>query len=252
MIMKKFITTILLATTALLVSANFSDSLKMANEYYAANKINQAISTYEHIVANGYESTALYFNLGNAYYKNNDLVNALLNYERAKKLSPNDEDIQFNLDLANQFVIDKIEPLPRPFFIKWGQSIVQMMNTDQWATFSLITFILTLLFALGYVFLLTPGLKKASFTIGIVMLLISGAAFSIANKQKSISLHQFHAIIFSPSVTVKASPNESSVDLFVIHEGLKVEVLKNHNSWLEIKLEDGNRGWVQKDVLKII
>lgn len=250
--MKKFISTIILATTVLMVSANFSDSLKMANEYYASNKMNQAITTYEQIVASGYESAALYFNLGNAYYKNNDLVNALLNYERAKKLAPNDEDIQFNIDLANQFVIDKIEPLPRPFFIKWGHSIVQMMNTDQWATFSLIAFILMLLFALGYVFLLTPGLKKTSFIIGIVMLLVSGAAFSIANKQKSDSKHQFQAIIFSPSVTVKASPNESSVDLFVIHEGLKVEVLKNHNTWLEIKLEDGNRGWVQKDVLKII
>ncbi|MFA9390848.1 MAG: tetratricopeptide repeat protein [Prolixibacteraceae bacterium] len=250
--MKKFISTIVFLFFLMAAFAQEADSLKKANEYYAANQIGKAIKAYESIVNNGYESSTLYYNLGNAHYKNNDLVNALLNFERAKKLAPNDDDIQFNLDLVNQFVVDKIEPLPQPFYLKWGHSIIHMMKTDTWANLSLISFILTLIFGLGFVFIRIPGLKKVSFTIGLIVFMVASLSFTFAAKQKSDSIHKASAIIFSPSVTVKASPNESSVDLFVIHEGLKVEVLKNHNYWLEIKLEDGNRGWVQKDVLKII
>ncbi|MBN2807246.1 MAG: tetratricopeptide repeat protein [Prolixibacteraceae bacterium] len=250
--MKRFIASIILSIAVYTVAAQPVDSLKAANDYYAANQITQAINAYEYVLANGYESAALYYNLGNAYYKNNELVNALLNYERAKKLAPFDEDLQFNLDLANQFVVDKIEALPRPFFIKWGQNIASLMTIDQWAILSMICFIMTLVFALGYVMLLTPALKKWAFGLGIVLLFLSASSFSIAAKQRYKEKHQLHAIIFSPSVTVKASPNSNSVDLFVIHEGLKVEILKNHNAWLEIKLEDGNQGWVQKESLKII
>lgn len=250
--MKKFISTIIFLFALVMANAQPADSLKKANEYYAANQIDKAITAYEEIVASGYESAALYFNLGNAYYKKSNLVNALLNYERAKKLDPRDEDIQFNIDLANQFVIDKIEPLPRPFFVKWGHSIINWLRTDTWAILSLVTFILALIFGLGYAFLRVVGLKKISFAVGLVLLIFSITSFSFATKQNNDSLHKFSAIVSSPSVTVKASPNESSVDLFVIHEGLKVDVLQDHNYWLEIKMDDGNRGWVQKDALKII
>jgi tetratricopeptide (TPR) repeat protein len=250
--MKRFITSIILSAIVITVAAQPIDSLKAANNYYAANQITQSINAYEYVLANGYESAALYYNLGNAYYKNNELVNALLNYERAKKLAPYDEDIQFNLDLANQFVVDKIEALPRPFFVKWGQNLARMFTIDQWATLSLISFILALGFALAYVMMITPSVRKWAFGISIFLLLLSASSFSVAAKQRHNDKHRMHAIIHSPSVTVKASPNSSSIDLFVIHEGLKVEILKNHNAWLEIKLEDGNRGWIQKENLKII
>lgn len=250
--MKPFIISILMLFITISVIGQPVDSLKAANDYYAANELSRAINTYEYVLANGYESAALYYNLGNAYYKNNDLVNALLNYERAKKLAPFDEDIQFNLNLANQFVVDKIETLPRPFFIKWGQNITRAFSIDQWATISLISFILTLAFALAFVLFQLPSMKKLAFGIGIFMLVISASSFTIAAKQRYNEKYRLHAIIYSPSVTVKASPNSNSVDLFVIHEGLKVEILKNHNAWLEIRLEDGNRGWIQKESLKII
>ena len=250
--MKRFISTILFLFVLVMAKAELSDSLKMANDLYAANEIGKAIKAYESIIDSGYESAALYFNLGNAYYKNNDLVDAILNYERAKKLAPRDEDIQFNLDLLNQFVIDKIEPLPQPFFVKWGNSFINWLRTDTWAIISLAAFILALILGLGYAFLRNVSLRKTAFTVGVVALLISIMSFAFAVKQRSDSLHKQSAIIFSPSVTVKASPNENSVDLFVIHEGLKVHVVQNRNYWLEIKLDDGNQGWIQKDALKII
>lgn len=251
--MKRFISTILFLIVLVFgAKAELSDSLKAANELYAANKIGKAINLYESIVDSGYESAALYYNLGNAYYKQNNLVNAILNYERAKKLAPRDEDIQFNLELANQFVIDKIDPIPQPFFVKWGNSFINWLRTDTWAIISLTSFVLALLFGLFYAFIRKVSLRKASFSIGVVLLIVSIGSFSFAAKQKSDRIHKQSAIIFSPSVTVKASPNEKSVDLFVIHEGLKVHILQNRNYWLEIKLDDGNRGWIQKEALKII
>lgn len=250
--MKRIISTILLIFTLIAAKANLADSLKTANDYYAANEIEKAIAMYESIVSQGYESAALYYNLGNSYYKNSNLVNAILNYERAKKLAPRDEDILFNLELANQFVIDKIEALPQPFFVKWGNAVVRWFKVDTWAVISLSAFILTLIMGLAFAFLRSRSLRKLSFGLAIALLVLSGSSFAFATKQKTDNLKKQSAIIFSPSVTVKASPNESSVDLFVIHEGLKVEILKNHNYWLEIKLDDGNRGWLKKEALKII
>ncbi|MDA3930124.1 MAG: SH3 domain-containing protein [Prolixibacteraceae bacterium] len=131
-------------------------------------------------------------------------------------------------------------------------AFTNIFDSNTWATLSVISFIVCLLFALGFVFLRAVNLKKISFALGIVMLLFSISSFVFASNQKEKLTNHNHAIVFSPSVTVKAEPNKSSVDLFVIHEGLKVEILKVVNSWMEIKLEDGNRGWIHSDELKII
>lgn len=250
--MKQIIFTILIVLAGISAMATPLDSLQKGNDYYIAEQYNKAISAYQSVMAEGYESAELYYNLGNAYYKNNEPVQAILYYEKAKLLAPNNEDIQFNLDLVNQFVVDKIEPLPRPFFITWFREFTQLLHADTWGLISLLMFVLTLVFGLGYAFLRKTGLRKLSFALAIIMLLGSTFAFVLGSQQKKITTSHNHAIIFDPSVTVKASPNESSVDLFVIHEGLKVQILQELNGWLEVKLADGNRGWVQQEVLKII
>jgi tetratricopeptide (TPR) repeat protein len=248
----KLSTTLFLLLFVVLLNASPVDSLKTANEFYAANEYEKAINTYESILAEGFESSALYFNLGNAYFKNGEIVMAILYFERANRLSPNDEDIQFNLEMANQFVVDKIEPLPRPFFIKWGKSIVNIYNADGWAIISLISFVLLLLFAAGYIFARTIAIKKTSFLLASLMLVITLTTYGFASAQRTIANTHNEAIIFNPTVTVKASPDESGTDLFVIHEGLKVTIVDELNDWIEVKLDDGNSGWVSKAVLERI
>lgn len=250
--MRKLIFTTIIILTTFMSFAQHQDSLQAGNTYYANNEFEQAISTYTSIIDAGHQSAELYFNLGNAYYKTNDPVHAILYFEKAKLLAPSDEDIQFNLDLANQFVVDKIEPLPRPFFINWLQATIKSMDSKTWAIFSIATFILLLFFGLGYVFIQKTGIKKLSFSLGIVMLIFSVITFVFSAQQKKALTAHNKAIIFTPSVTVKASPNDSSVDLFVIHEGLKVEIVKSLSNWLEIKMEDGNRGWIKEESLKRI
>jgi tetratricopeptide (TPR) repeat protein len=243
---------ILLLFSVALGFAQPTELLKKANDQYAANKYAEAISIYESILGQGYVSGAVYFNLGNAYYKNGENSRAILNYERAKLLMPNDDDVKFNLELVNQFVVDNIEPLPRPFFVKWGQSMVNSHSSNGWAAYSLIAFVLMLAGAAGYFFFSSTGLKKVAFTVGIVMLVVSFSTYGCAKKQQTLLTRHNTAIVFAPTVTVKSSPNESGTNLFVLHEGVKVEIKEELNGWANIKLLDGNSGWIKKEVLEKI
>ncbi len=252
MIMKKLISIIYFLTVSSLLFAQPSAQMKQAESLYTANNYAEAIKVYESILKQGYESADLYYNLGNAYYKNNEVTKSILNYERAKLLAPGDEDIKFNLELVNQFTVDKIEPLPRPFFVKWWNSLIDANNSDGWARLSLICFIIALIGASGYIFTSTVSLKRVSFITGIVLLVISVFAFGFAGKQKSNITGHKSAIITTPTVTVKSSPDESGTDLFVIHEGLKVDIKEDLGNWYNIRLADGNSGWVKKITLEKI
>lgn len=216
-----------------------------ANAYYTTEEFQQAVSVYEQILQTGEESAKLYFNLGNSYYKTGDINNAILNYERAKVLAPHDEDIEFNLRIANQYVVTKIEELPLPFFLRWKTSVVNKYPADAWSGISIVAFLLFLIL-LGFFFLSkSVSIKRVSFFMGILAIIFSGFTFSLAAQQKQKIVDRNHAIVFCPRVTVKSSPAQTGTDLFLIYEGLKVEITDSLNNWNEIKLSDGNEGWLQ-------
>lgn len=215
-----------------------------ANAYFATEEYQQAVSIYEQILQTGEESAKLYFNLGNAYYKTGNINHAILNFERAKTLAPNDADIEFNLQIANQFVVTKIEKLPQPFFLRWRTSITNKYPTDTWSAISIGTFILFLIFLGLFVFSKRVTIKRIAFWVGILAIVFSGFTFSFASQQKRNIEDQNHAIVFCPRVTVKSSPTKTGTDLFLIYEGLKIEITDSLDTWKEIKLADGNEGWL--------
>jgi len=218
--------------------------IDQANRHYTNGDYQQAISAYNQILSQGKESAELYFNLGNSYFKMKDYNHAILNYEKALLLSPNDEDIKFNIRMANQFVVDNPEALPKPFFSRWLESIVNLNSTDRWASFSLFTFLLFLLFLGLFFFGRSIRVKQLSFGFGIVLFLLSALCFSFASKQKAKLVKRDYAIILCPRITVKSSPSTTGTDLFLIHEGLKVQVTDSLGTWKEIRLVDGNQGWL--------
>ena len=218
--------------------------LGQANQHYTKGEFRQAISLYTQILLQGKESSEVYFNLGNSYFKMKDYNQAILNYERALLLSPNDEDIRFNIRMANQYVVDNPEALPKPFFTRWADSLINSNSTDRWAGFSLAAFIVFLL-ALGlFFFSRSARVKRISFGSGLFLLLVSVIFYSFASKQKGKLVNRDHAVVFCPRVTVKSSPSASGTDLFLIHEGLKVQVTDSLGNWKEIRLIDGNQGWL--------
>ncbi|MCL1822220.1 MAG: tetratricopeptide repeat protein [Prolixibacteraceae bacterium] len=221
--------------------------------YLQVARIDDAISTYRKILPQGGEETSMIaYNLGNAYFKSDDVVKAILNYERAKLLAPQNEDIDFNLQIANQYIVDQIETLPQPFFVGWRSRIVNKNSADGWAKISVVSFILFLFLLGSFLFARYVWFKRISFWIGLMAVIVSVSGFSFGNRQKAKSIERNTAIVTSPRVTVKGSPAENGTDLFLIHEGLKVEITGSLNNWKEIRLSDGNKGWLPEMTIERI
>lgn len=242
----KIIIVLLVSFNSLILNAqdNNTQLWEKANAFYTTEDYQQAISNYEQILRTGQVSAKLYFNLGNAYYKAGNMNQAILNFERAKVLSPNDENIDFNIRMANQFVVTSIEPLPLPFFLRWRTSVINMYPSDTWSYISIASFVLFLLLIGLFIFSRVVTIRRISFLLGIFMVIFSGFTYSFAAKQKKKIMERNSAIVFCPRVTVKSSPSQTGTDLFLIYEGLKVEMTDSIGTWKEIKLADGNQGWL--------
>ena len=234
----------------------FADSnqaiLEIANKNYSDGEYEAAIANYEKVIETGYESATLYYNLGNAYYKTGELAPAILFYEKAHLLAPNDEDINFNLELANSHVVDKLETIPAFFLSKWIDSLSTQLSSNNWAIISMITFGIGLILFLIYLYISIPLVKRFAFYFSILLIVGTIVSFSFSSKEDNkLSAHD-SAIIFSPSVTVKSSPDESGTDLFLLHEGTKVQLNDSLGTWVEIALSDGNEGWILKEAIRVI
>jgi tetratricopeptide (TPR) repeat protein len=251
--MKRIILFFILVFPVLLMAQETNEQLwEKANSFYITEEYQQAILVYEQILGSGEESAKLYFNLGNAYFKNGNINNAILNYERAKILAPHDEDIDFNILFANQFVVTSAEALPKPFFLRWKDSVINSYPADTWSMLSISAFILFLAFLGFYLFGKNISLRKISFWAGIAFIIFSGFSYSFAGEQKKKIETRNQAIIFCPRVTVKSAPSETGTDLFLLYEGLKVEITDSLSNWREIKLSDGNKGWLPETCIVVI
>jgi len=235
-----------------LSAADHNSLLKEANELYQEAKFEEAIEKFELILKMGYEASELYYNLGNAYFKSNNIPKAILNYERALLLDPGNEDIQFNLELANKFIVDKIDELPRLFVYNWIDTFISLFDSNQWAFLSLAAFVLFLSFILIFLFSRILILKRIVFWFGILLFMFSILSYSLSARQKKILTSRNTAIVFAQTIIIKGSPDESGTDLFLLHEGTKVTVVDRIGNWCEIKISDGNRGWIQINHLEII
>jgi tetratricopeptide (TPR) repeat protein len=249
--MKRLFNTILaiLFTATLFAQA---DLLQKGNELYAKDDFKKAIEVYNQLLMTNLESPEVYFNLGNAYYKTSQYTQAILNYERAKLLSPDDEDIDFNLQVANQHVVDSIQELPGIFIVRWWNSLVNSQTTDTWAVISIISFLLFLTLAGLYFFSRSGDMRRAAFWTACFLITFSLFSWSFAAKQKSRLVNHAYAIVMQPTVTVKSSPSEKGTNLFVVHEGLKVRITDKLGDWLEVRLADGNKGWLLTESIERI
>lgn len=230
----------------------FKPLLDSAISAYQKKDFNKALNFYHQIVDSGLESANLYYNMGNAYFRINELAKAILYYERAKLLNPKDPDIQHNLKYANAFISDKINELPEAFYLTWFRQFSYLFTTNTWAWLSISLFILFLtliyLYFLSYSFLATRIIKITAFFVLILWIIsISTAYYSY----KQSSSHKY-AIIISDVVEIKSSPDENSTSLFVLHEGTKVYIKEVFDEWLEIKIADGNTGWLKKSNIEQI
>ena len=233
---------------------SFVDSLwNSANNAYVEGLWEDAISGYDMIAGLGLESAALYCNTGNAYFKSGNISKAILNYERALKLDPSYEDARYNLELSNNMIQDRIDPVPDFILKVWAKDLCWLMDSDGWAVAFIIMFALML--AMILLFVLSPSVagRRTGFFTGIVFLLLAVMSLSFSLWQKNDYMKADKAIVMRPVSSVKSSPSsEASQDLFVLHEGTKVDILDQVGSWSNIELADGRQGWIRTfDIEKI-
>ena len=220
---------------------------------YVRNDYAAAIQIYESLLKTKGEAADIYYNLGNSYYKMGDMAKAILNYERALLLNPADGDIRSNLEIARSKIVDKTDAAPQIFFVSWTNSLINCMSADAWAKCGIASFILFILGLYLFIFSKKIILKKIGFIASIALLVIVVLSNVFASHQKDLLINRTNAIIMTPSVTVKSTPNDSGTDLFIIHEGRKVIIKDNSmKEWKEIILEDGNVGWIKTVDLELI
>ena len=236
------------------IQAKDLDSLWTAGvQAYTDGKFSDASAAWTSIEESGQKSAKLYYNLGNAWFKQGNYPKAILNYERALRLDPSYSDARYNLEFTSNFVQDKIEPVPEFILKSVARKVCYVMGSNAWAVIFLV--LLAAALVMGLLFLLgsSVGKRRAGFYCGIVLLLLSAEALSFSIWQKSDSVKTDTAIVMSPVSSVKSSPSSgSSKDLFVIHEGTKVTILDEVGSWKNIALADGRQGWITSNELEVI
>lgn len=253
--MKKMFFVLLSICLTVSSSVMYADAgliFEKANKLYREKKYPEAAELYQQIITSGVKSAAVYYNLGNAAYKQGQLSRAILNYERAKRLNPADENIQFNLKLAYSTTTDKIEPIPLLFYQRWWQQFLHLMSASGWAVSAVIGFWLALGSGVLYLTAGSVTRKRNAFLLMAAFFLVSLGMHYFAYASNHLIHGRDAGIIIETSTYVKSSPDEKSTNLFMLHEGTRIEVTDSIAGWKQIRIANGNVGWMEERALEEI
>jgi tetratricopeptide (TPR) repeat protein len=219
---------------------------------FKAGSYKEALDAWIDLYNTGYKSSDLCYNIGNAYFKLNNIPNAILFYERGYLLSPADEDINYNLQIARTLIVDRFKEIPELFFVRWYNIVSLVLSSNNWAKISVISFILALVLLSLYIYSSKYRQKVVGFWFAVFFFITTVSSLAFAIRNKSLVYGSNKAIITSPLVSGKSSPDDSGTDLFALHEGTKVSIEDKVGGWFEIRLSDGNKGWVPSNTLSVI
>ena len=219
---------------------------ELGNRAYIDGNYEKAVEEYVAILDGGEYSMELYYNLANAYFKQNEIGKAILYYNKALRMAPSQEDIRHNLAIAEAQTIDRIAVIPEFFLNRWMRIVRNSMSCTAWSVLSLVA--LALFLSFGLLFLLASGLKlrKAGFYCALCAGVLLVATISFAASSRNDILTHEEAVVLSSAISVKSSPDRSAVDLFVLHEGTKVRVVAEMDEWCEVVIADGKKGWTER------
>ena len=239
-------------STAVTAADDAAAMWEAANAAYVNGEYKRAADGYAAILERGVHSAELYYNMGNANFKSGRIGQAILCYRRALRLAPGNDDIRYNLEVAGENTKDSIEAVPEFFLTTWVRAVRNAMSSTAWTVLSLAA--LAAMLALAMVYLLASRLsaRKAGFYGMTAMLVLFVAATSFAASGRREMIRRNEAVVMSPSVSVKSSPDNSATDLFVLHEGTTVRVTGRLDDWSEIVIADGKKGWVRSRQIEVI
>jgi tetratricopeptide (TPR) repeat protein len=227
-------------------------AFEQAGRLYQAGKYDFALEKYLSIKNSGYESSELYYNIANSYYKISNFPKAILYYEKALKINPSDEDAQVNLKISNLKIVDKVNEIEPFFLFKWLKIFINIFSPTLWAVFFVISLFVAMAFFITQIVLSKPSLKKLFFGLGITGICLAFVSIGSAIYANYLINSTNSAIVISQVVNVKSGLDPTADVSFVLHEGTKVSILEIKDNWLKVKLADGREGWLpQKDAENI-
>ncbi len=233
------------AAPATQVSASDADKLARDGNYALA------ADAYEALLGSGLESSELYYNLGYCYFKQGMLGRSILNFERAKRLNPSDPDIQANLAQAYALT-DKLVEVEPPLVDRMWSNVTSMFGSDGWAWLFIAFFALTIAGVACFLFLDSVAMRKAGFFSGVVFLILAIFSLCVSIGKRSEITDSSEAIIMVSSTDLNTSPDKNATRMTVLHEGTYVKIIDTLGDWIEVRLNDGNVGWLRlSDVEKI-
>lgn len=227
-------------------------TFKDANTLYNNGKYNEAIDSYMHILETKTHSAELYFNLGNAHYKLNNIAPSIYYYEKALQLNPNDKDIQNNIAFARNMTIDAIDTVPEVGFSKIIKSVVNAAKADTWAKIAVISVFCFVILFLIYYFSFRTIIKRIAFITSVLSIGLLIFSVIMAYQKSLIDSKNNPAIVFASETRAKTDPNKSSEEVFRLHEGTKVQVLETYEDWTKIQLSDNTAGWIPSQDIKLL
>ena len=251
--MQKLFSFMLLLMFSLSLNASGNDNLLTeANKAYQAEKYEESIDLYESILVNGEHSASLYYNLGNAFYRQNQLGKAILNYEKAKLYAPRHEDLEHNLLIAKNRTFDNIVPL-QPFFLSvWWKNIYQLLSPMLWAILGILALFGTVAGIAVWLLFTDRTRKQQGFYGGIGSTVLAILFLSLGSSYHSLRTNSETAIITAKQTDFKDGADELSNTISTLHEGVKVHLIENINDWQKVRLENGEVGWLQVTVFETI
>lgn len=251
--MKRNILFLILGVVALLAgAATPSETKTLADSAYARADYKEAVRLYSEL-AELNPSTDVCYNLGCAYYRIDDIAHSILWLERALKQSPSNKDVLFNLELVRTKTIDKIIPQHEFILFTYFRQMTSWFSLRTWTAVALSSFLIMLVSLLLFWASGSVMVRKVAFSSAVLLLFVTILSNVCAWQQRDFKQTHASGIITAPAVTVKSTPAESGNDLFVLHEGSKVDITDNSlQEWCEVSIADGKVGWIPKSAFDLI
>lgn len=222
------------------------------NQLYAAGKYEDALSKYLGLKEQNLRSGELYYNIGNAYYKLNQLGEAILYYERALKYLPQDEDLLTNLQLARLSIPDKITPLPELFYERYWRSFTYLLTFSAWKTIAYALYLLLGIWLALRIIFRSRIVRTLSKTVIFILFIGAFLCFWISISMSRDRESADTGIILAADVNIRSSPADEGTALFSLHEGTKVWIKRRSEGWSEIRIADGKTGWLPQESYEVI
>ena len=222
------------------------------NAFYNSGDYASAVKVYEEILNSGFNSSELYYNLANSYYKQNKVGPSVYYYEKALILDPGDSDILNNLGFARKMTIDEIDEVPELGVLNILNKITNIFSLDGWALMCISFMILFVGLFIGYYLSYAVRKKRVFFVLVFFSFLMLTASYFAMEQKNIVSKKENFAILFSQEAQLKVEPNLKSESVIVLHEGTKIQLLDTFQLWTKIKLKDGKTGWLPSNTFKVL